>query len=93
MAAWREAAALHQPRRPGGHQSHHAPPQGSHEDHAAAVAGADEFGDGDPTIISNCWLYVADTDDSATARAMTREGQAVLVASYEKIGPHGDGTP
>ena len=42
----------------------------------------DEFGEGDPAIISRCWIYAADTREPDEARAMVRDGRAVLVASY-----------
>jgi len=48
----------------------------------------DEFGDGDPSIVSRCWLYAADATDQVTARAMTRDGRAVLVASYSEADFH-----
>lgn len=48
----------------------------------------DEFGDGDPSVVFNCWLYLANTDDQVTAEATMREGRAVLVASYENLGLH-----
>ena len=42
----------------------------------------DEFGDGDPTIVSNCWLYAVDAADTAEARAMALDGLGELLASY-----------
>lgn len=42
----------------------------------------DEFGEGDPTVVSRCWLYAAATGDPAVAREMARDGRAILVASY-----------
>jgi hypothetical protein len=39
----------------------------------------DEFGDGDPTIVSCCWLYMANTDDPDIARAMALNGRAALI--------------
>jgi hypothetical protein len=44
----------------------------------------DEFGDGDPTIVSQCWLYATDTDDPAMARALVRGGLAVVISEYSK---------
>jgi len=48
----------------------------------------DEFGEGDPSIVCRCWLYVVNTDDASTARAMVRDGRAVLVASYPEADFH-----
>lgn len=42
----------------------------------------DEFGNGDPAIVSCCWLYAVDTRDPEVARVMARDGRAILVASY-----------
>jgi hypothetical protein len=50
------------------------------EAHHVSENGPDD-GD-DPSIVSNCWLYLADASDPATARAMVNDGKAVLIASY-----------
>ena len=44
----------------------------------------DEFGDGDLTIISQCWLYATDTNDPAVARALVRDGLATLISEYSE---------
>ena len=42
----------------------------------------DEFGDGDPTIVSQCWLYEVGAPDAEQAVAMAREGHGRRVASH-----------
>lgn len=44
----------------------------------------DEFGEGDPTIVTQCWLYAANTDDPSVARAMALDGRAILIVSYSE---------
>ena len=44
----------------------------------------DEFGEGDPAIVSQCWLYLANTDDPNVAKAMAQDGRAILIVSYSE---------
>jgi hypothetical protein len=44
--------------------------------------GPDDGPGDDPTIVTNSWLYEADTSDADTARAMARDGRAILIKSY-----------
>jgi hypothetical protein len=44
----------------------------------------DDSGDGDPAIVSQCWLYAANIDDPDVARAMTLNGRAILIVSYSE---------
>jgi len=42
----------------------------------------DEFGNGDPTIVSECWLYTTETLDPVVAREMVQDGRATLIDPY-----------
>lgn len=44
--------------------------------------GPDEDVEGDPTIVSNCWLYAADAPNETDAGKMVSSGHARLIASY-----------
>jgi hypothetical protein len=45
----------------------------------------DEMGNGDQTIVSQCWLYAVNTTDTTIARETARTGQSVLLASYCQV--------
>ena len=42
----------------------------------------DEMGNGDLTIVSQCWLYEADAADAEQALAHVHAGRGTLLASY-----------
>jgi hypothetical protein len=48
--------------------------------------GPDEGPEDDPTIVTNCWLYVTATADPERAKAAALDGTANLCASYERDG-------
>jgi hypothetical protein len=46
----------------------------------ASMNGPDDSDESDPTIVTNCWLYAADTLDPVAAESLASSERATLMA-------------